>query len=160
MAGFGCPPRVLANIQPKTSVRALWCNVRSYNEVRRFQVTGPSLRFTTVSLFGDMPTTRTEYICGLNTRSESRSCSGHSATTPPTNVQYEYGPLRAHIHNSDLHYRFELEIEKRIYTAFQVNEYGSPKWIKPRRTEPQKRSGRTVHTHTETIDTGERRELF
>jgi hypothetical protein len=53
-----------------------------------------------------------------------------------------------------------LEIDKRIYTAFQANEYGSPKWMKPHQTEPQKRSGRTVHTHTETIDTGERRELF
>ena len=123
-------------------------------------MTGPSLRFTTVRLSGDMPTTRTEYICGLNMRSESRSCSGHSATTPPTNVRYEYGPLRAYIHNRDLHYRFELEIEKRIYTAFQVNEYGSPKWMKPRQTEPQKRSGRTVHTHTETIDAGERWEFF
>jgi hypothetical protein len=123
-------------------------------------VTGPSLRFTTVSLFGDMPSTRTEYICGLNTRSESRSCSGHSATTPPTNVRYEYGPLRAYIQNRDLHYSFELEVDKRIYTAFQANEFGSPKWMKPRQTEPQRRSGRTVHTHTETIDTGERRELF
>jgi hypothetical protein len=123
-------------------------------------VTGPSLRFTTVSLFGDMPTTRTEYICGLNTRSESRSCSGHSDTTPPTNVRYEYGPLRAYIHNRDLNYRFELEPAKRIYTAWQVNEYGGPKWAKLRQVEQQKRSGRTVHAHTETINTAERRELF
>jgi hypothetical protein len=123
-------------------------------------VTCPSLRYTTVSLFGDMPTTRTEYICGLNTRSESRSCSGRSETTPPTNVRYEYGPLRAYIYNRDLSYRFELELATRIYTACQVNEYGSPKWMKPRQMEPAKRSGRTVHTHTETIDTGERREIF
>jgi len=68
--------------------------------------------------------------------------------------------LRAYIQNRDLHYSFELEIDKRIYTAFQANEFGSPKWMKPRQTEPQKWSGRTVHTHTETIDTGERRELF
>ena len=52
-------------------------------------MTGPSLRFTRVSLFGDMPISRTEYICGLNTRSESCSCRGHSETTPPTNVRYE-----------------------------------------------------------------------
>lgn len=123
-------------------------------------MTGASLRFTTVNLFGDMPTTRTEYICGLNTRSESRNCRGHSETTPPTKVRYEYGPLRAYIYNRDLNYRFELEIEKRVYTAFQANEFGNPKWIKLRQMEPQKRSGRTVHVHTETIDTGERRELF
>ena len=56
-------------------------------------MTEPCLRFTTVSLFGEIPTSRTEYIRGLNTRSESRSCNGRSATTPPANVQYEYGPL-------------------------------------------------------------------
>jgi hypothetical protein len=120
----------------------------------------PSLRFTSVSLLGGLPTSRTEYICGRNTRSESRSCTGHSATTPPTNVQYEYGPLRGHIHNRDLSYGFELDLATRIYTAFRVNEYGSPVWIKPRRVQPVKRSGQTLHVHTETIDTGERREMF
>jgi len=123
-------------------------------------VTDPSLRFTTVHLIGDMPTTRTEYIRRLNTRFESRSCSRHSDITPPTNVRYEYGPLRAYIYNRDLNYRFELELATRIYTARQMNEYGSPKWMKPHQMEPPKRSGRTVHTHTETIDTGERREIF
>jgi hypothetical protein len=123
-------------------------------------VTGPSLRFITAHLIGDMPTTRTEYIRGLNTRSESRSCSGHSDTTPATNVRYEYGPLRAHIYNRDLNYHFDLELAARIYTAYQVNEYGSPKWTKPHQTELPQRSGRTIRTHTETIDTGERREIF
>jgi hypothetical protein len=33
----------------------------------------PSLRFRTESLFGDMATSRTEYILDRNTRSESRS---------------------------------------------------------------------------------------
>jgi hypothetical protein len=122
-------------------------------------VTDPSLRFTTVRLFGDMPSTTTQYICGLNTRSESRSRRGHSDTTPPTKLQYEYGPLRAVIRNRHLNYFFELEIEKRIYTAFRMNEYGSPKWMKPLQVAPQKRSGRTVHTHIETINTGERREI-
>jgi hypothetical protein len=123
-------------------------------------VRGPSLRFTKVGLFGDMPTTRTEYICGLNTRSESRSCNGHSDITPPTNVRYEYGPLRAHIYNRDLNYRFELELANRIYTACHVNEGGNPKWIKPLQLKSQKPSGRTIHFHTETIDTGERKEVF
>lgn len=127
-------------------------------------MTEPSLRFTTVSLFGEMPTSRTEYILGLNTRCESRSCNGHSATTlptqPPTNVQYEYGPLRAYIYNRDLSYRFELEPARGIYTAVRVNENGSPRWLKPRQLEPQNRSGKTLHTHTETMDTGERSEIF
>jgi len=122
-------------------------------------VTNPSLRFTVVSPFGDMPTTRTEYICGRNTRTENRMCSGHSATTPPTNVRYEYGPLRAYILNRDLGYRFELEPATRVYTAFRINEYGSPTWNKPRPVE-LKRSGKTIHTHTDIIDTGERKEMF
>ena len=122
-------------------------------------MTNPSLRFTVVSLFGDMPTTRTEYICGPNTRNEHRSCSGHSTDNPPINVRYEYGPLRAHIFNRDLGYRFELEPATRVYTAFRVNEYGSPAWNKPRMGE-LKRSGRTVHSHTDIIDTGERKEMF
>ena len=58
-----------------------------------------SLKFQTDSLYGDMPT---DYILGRNTRLENRSCSGHSETVPPTNVQYEYGPLRAYIQNREL----------------------------------------------------------
>lgn len=128
--------------------------------LEKMAVTGPSLRFTTASLFGDMPVSRTEYACGLNTRSESRSCSGHSAATPPANGRYEYGPWRAYIHNRDIGYRFELEIEARIYTACRVDEYGSPVWTKPQQIPPPKRSGRTVHSHTDTIDTGDRKEMF
>ena len=69
----------------------------------------PRLRFTRVSLFSGLLTSRTEYICSPNTRSESRNCSGHSATTPPSDVQYEYGP-RVHIHNRDLSYGFQLDL--------------------------------------------------
>jgi hypothetical protein len=61
-----------------------------------------SLKFRTDSLHGDMPGSRTEYILGRNTRLENRSCSGHSETFPPTNVRYEYGPLRAYMQNHDL----------------------------------------------------------
>jgi len=120
----------------------------------------PSLKFTIASVFGDMPTRRIEYICGKNTRSESRSCTGRSAATPPTNTLYEYGPWRAYIRNRDLGYGFELDLARRIYMAFRVNEYGSPVWLKPRQARPLARSGQTVHTHIETIDTGERKEVF
>lgn len=66
-----------------------------------------SLKFRTESLYGEMPTSRTEYIAGRNSRSETRSCSGHSETVPPTNARYEYGSLRAYIQNRDLQYGFE-----------------------------------------------------
>ena len=107
-----------------------------------------------------MPITRIEYVCGLNTRSESRSCKGRIATAPPAGIRYENGPLRAYIFNRDLGYRFELEPATRLYTAFRVNEYGSPIWMKPRRIEPAKPSGKTIHNHIDTIDTSERREIF
>jgi hypothetical protein len=119
-----------------------------------------SLKFRTDSLYGDMPTSRTEYILSRNTRSENRSCSGHSETVPPTNVQYEYGPLRAYIQNRDLQYGFEVDLDTGVYTAWRTNDYGSPTWIKPRWIEPPERSGSTVHSHTETVHTGDRRTVF
>jgi hypothetical protein len=119
-----------------------------------------SLRFRTESFFGGMPTSRTEYILDRNTRSESRSCTGHSDIVPPSSLRYEYGPPRAYIQNHDLQYAFEIDIEAGIYTAWRVNEHGSPTWIKPRRRDPVERSGSTVHSHIETIDTGERRTVF
>lgn len=119
----------------------------------------PSLRFTTRYLFGDMPTSRTEYICGHNTRSESRNCAGHSSTTPPTNVQYKCGPWVVYIHNRDLGYSFWIDMERGIYAAYRANEFGSPAWAKPR-ISPLKPSGKTVHVRTDTIDTGERKSVF
>ena len=68
--------------------------------------------------------------------------------------------MRAYILNRDLGYRFEVEPARHAFTAFRVNEYGSPVWAKPRKYEPAKRSGKTVHNYIDTIDTGERRELF
>ena len=119
-----------------------------------------SLKFRTDSLYGDMPTNRTEYILGRNTRLENRSCSGHSDVVPPTNVRYEYGPLRAFIQNRDLQYGFEIDIDARVFTAWRTNRYGGPAWIKPRRIQPPECSGSTVHSHTETVDTGDRRTVF
>lgn len=119
-----------------------------------------SLNFTITHRSGGLLSSRSEYICGENTRSETRDCRGHSVTGSPTDVQYEYGPLRAYIRNRDLGYGFQLDLAARIYTAFRANEHGSPVWLKPRHTQPFKSTGLTVHTHTETIDTGERREIF
>lgn len=120
----------------------------------------PSLRFTTVSLDGDMQTTTTRYICGLNERFEHRNCSGHGDGTPSAKVRYEYGPLRAAIFNRDLGYAFEVEPASRVYTACRTNKHGGPIWSKPHRMEQPKKSGKTRLSHIETIDTGESREMF
>jgi len=109
----------------------------------------PCLRFVTTLFFGGMAASSPQYIRGRNTRGEHRNQSGD-----------ECGPLRVNIHNRDLGYLFQLEPASQIYTACRVNEYGGPIWAKPRRPDTPKLSGRTVHTHTVTIDTGERREMF
>ncbi|HXN47409.1 MAG TPA: hypothetical protein VN893_12260 [Bryobacteraceae bacterium] len=109
----------------------------------------PCLRFVTSSFSGGMATCSPQYIRGRNTRGEHRNQSGD-----------ELGPLRVNIHNRDLGYLFLLEPASQIYTACRVNQYGGPIWAKPRRADTPKLSGRTVHTHTVTIDTGERREMF
>lgn len=116
----------------------------------------PCLRFTAVRFFGDMRTTVTEYICGSNTRSESRSCSGHSDNGLPGKLRYEYGPLRAYIQNREIGYRFELEPASRIYAAFRIQEYGR----RFERRTPQGRSGKVLDTHTETIPTAEMKEMY
>ena len=110
-----------------------------------------------------MPTSRTEYILGLNTRSECRSCTGHSDTFPPVNIQYDYGPLRAYIKNRDLHYGFELDLDAREYTAWRANEFGSPAWIQPRRVgQTSGLSGQAggLSNHTQTIRTEERKVIY
>jgi hypothetical protein len=121
----------------------------------------PSLRYVVVNVHGEMRISRTEYILRRNSRSESRECRGYFAGNPnqPGAMQFQYGPLRALIQNRDLHYSFHLDIESGLYTAWRVNEYGSPSWVKPKGRTLQP-SGRTVHVHTETIDTGARREIF
>ena len=99
-----------------------------------------SLRYVIVSKHGTTRSSRTEYIRGRNSRSE-------------------YRPQRTFIQNRDLGYVFQLDPESRVYTAFEWNESRRPGWFERRvnRTRP---SGRTVHVRTETIDTGERKEMF
>jgi len=121
----------------------------------------PSLRYRMEAVRGEMRTGRIEYILGLNTRSESRDCRGYCDGDPtqPGALRFEYGPLRAVIHNHDLHYCFQLDLEARVYTASRIDEHGAMRRI---RSKPmsERRSGRTVQIHTQTVDTGEHREMF
>jgi hypothetical protein len=120
----------------------------------------PSLKFTTVRVLGRMQTSNTEYISGRNSRREYRECRGSRADPEDAaSERYEYGPLRALIENRDLHNSFQLDLEAMIYTATRVNDFGAPVWMKPRRVE-MKSSGRTRYIHIETVDTGERRQMF
>ena len=121
----------------------------------------PSLRFTTVSVHGDMRTSQTDYFLGRNTRSESRGCTADCDGDPtvPGTMQYRFGPLRAVIHNRDLHYYFHLDLDAEAYTSERLMEYDVPRSLRPIRPVPV-RSEQKFHIHTHTVDTGERREIF
>ena len=105
----------------------------------------PSLRYVIVNVWRDTESSRTEYILGRNSRSEYRLS--------------QTGPLRALIQNHQLHSQFHLDLDARVYTTLHLPEYRSPTSVTTR-APIHRPSGRTIHVHTETIDTGERREMF
>jgi len=120
-----------------------------------------SLRY--VSCNEEARFSRTEYICGRNSRSEYRNGPFPVGGDPkrPETVQLEFGPRRALIQNRDLGYQFNIDLESRVYTAFEQHEYPRPGTTSfMPKVEPLQPSGRTVHVRTETIDTGERKEMF
>ena len=110
-----------------------------------------SLRYVKVYVSGEALSSRTEYILGRKSRSESRV--SHS-------LRDQQGTLRAWIENHDLRRIFQLDFESLVYTASPIPYYGGRVGFKPRRRDRHRPSGRTVHVRTETIDTGERREMF
>jgi hypothetical protein len=118
-----------------------------------------SLRY--VIVHGEARFSRTEYICGRNSRSEYRNGPFLVDGDPkrPETMQLEFGPRRALIQNRDLGYQFDIDLESRVYTAFELHEYRRPGSSTPQ-VESLEPSGRTVHVRTETIDTGERKEMF
>ncbi|HLK50232.1 MAG TPA: hypothetical protein VKT49_18945 [Bryobacteraceae bacterium] len=121
----------------------------------------PSLRYITARFHGDIPFSRTEYILGRNSRSEYRDATGYCDGDPnaPGAIQYRYGPQRALIHNRDLHHTFHLDLEAGVYTMYPLVEFEMPRVHKRARPAPR-RSGPTLRVHTQTTDTGERREIF
>jgi len=118
----------------------------------------PSLRYAI--MHGKSPL-RTEWILGRNSRLESRNGPFLVDGDPkrPESMRLEHGPLRALIQNRDLGYQFHLDLESGVYTVLELNEDRRPAGFMPN-IEPHLSSGRTVHVRTETIDTGERREMF
>jgi len=118
-----------------------------------------SLRY--VIVHGEARFSRTEYICGRNSRSEYRNgpfLVGGDPNRPET-MQLEFGPRRALIQNRDLGYQFDIDLQSRVYTALELREYRHSESFKPT-VESNEPSGRTVHVRTETIDTGERKDMF
>src|SRR5262249_44802769 len=121
----------------------------------------PSLRYVIVNVWRDTQSSRTEYILGRNSRSEYRFSQSVREPDPnqPGAVRDEYGPLRALIQNRQLHSQFHLDLDARVYTTLHLPEERIPTSVTTR-APIHRPSDRTIHVHTETIDTGERREMF
>jgi len=121
----------------------------------------PSLRYVIIHVRGETCSSRTEYILGRKSRSEWRDCRTLYDGDPnqPSTLRVEYGPLCALVLNRDINYQFHLDLESRVYKAFHSSAYGGPNGFRPQARTHQP-SGRTVHVQTETVDTGERREMY
>jgi hypothetical protein len=121
----------------------------------------PSLRYVTVNVDRETHSTRTEYILGRNSRSEYRLCQTFRKDDPNQSgaAQVEYGPIRALIQNRQLHSQFHLDLEARVYTTLHLPEDRIPTSFTTR-APIHRPSSRTIHVRTETIDTGERQEMF
>src|SRR5262245_50573420 len=124
-------------------------------------MTEPSLRYVIVNVCRETQSSRTEYMIGRNARSEYRDCRTFREGDPnqPGDVRVEYGPPRALIQNRQLHSQFHLDLDARVYTTMHLPEYRRPTSFTTR-APIQRPSGRTIHVHTETIDTSERQEMF
>jgi hypothetical protein len=121
----------------------------------------PSLRYVIVNVYRETHNSRTEYILGRNSRSEYRLSQTFREGDPnqPGAARVEYGPLRALIQNRQLHSQFHLDLDAHVYTTLHLPEDRIPTSFTTR-APIHRPSGRTLHVHTETIDTGDRREMF
>jgi len=121
----------------------------------------PSLRYVIVNVWGEARNSRTEYILGRNSRSEyilSQTIRERDPNQPGA-VRMAYGPLRALVQNRQLYSQFHLDLDARVYTTLRVPEDQRPTSFTTR-APIHRPSDRTIHVHTETIDTGERGEMF
>ncbi len=107
--------------------------------------------------FGHTSATTT-YVKGQRSRHEWRSASGRSLT-PGGPVVWSYGPPHATIDQCDAGRVYELDLQAREYTTYRLNEQGLPEGWKPAPVK-WKSSGGTLTITIETIDTGERRQMF
>jgi hypothetical protein len=98
---------------------------------------------------------RTEYFLGRSSRSEISMSGQFDSPVLLTGERVRQGPPRVFIYNSDLGCCFELDLESRVYTAYQFPEIVEPQGLKPDDLLPRK-----THVHTQTNDTGDRREIL
>ena len=114
------------------------------------------LTITYRDTMGDHSFVQTKYIKGERSRFEWRNAVG-GAATPGGPLLYTYGHPQAVIYQCDERRVLNLDLEAREYTSYELNERSVPKGAQARQLEP---SGGTVTITIESIDTGERKEVF
>jgi hypothetical protein len=102
--------------------------------------------------------TVTRYTQGQRPRTEWRNESGR-AGKPGEPANYSYGPPRATIFQCDMHRVLELNLQDHEYTLHELDDQGRPKGAKPIPISTRA-SGGTLTIDVETIDTGERKQIF
>jgi hypothetical protein len=108
------------------------------------------------------PTETTEYIQADRKREEHRGHFGYCLRSNGRDI-YRRGPRTALITRCDLQKTFHVNFDDRQYTAYPVQAFPTPEQLAARADavrQPRDRPALTVLVETETVDTGERRELL
>jgi hypothetical protein len=103
-------------------------------------------------------TSVTRYIQGQRSRTEWRNETGRLGK-PGEPATYTYGPPRVSIFQCDVYRALDLNLQDHEYTLHELDDQGRPKGVKPIPIST-KASGGTLTINVETIDTGERKEIF
>jgi hypothetical protein len=103
--------------------------------------------------------TVTRYIQGQRSRTEGRN-EGGWAGKPGEPANYTYGPPRATIFQCDMHRVLELNLQDHEYTLHELDDQGRPNGGAKPIPISTKESGGTLTINVETIDTGERKQIF
>src|SRR5712692_380340 len=94
---------------------------------------------------------------GERSRLEFPPPSSGYAAKPGDQITYVYGHRTVTIYQCDRRRVIDLDLDAREYATYKLNRQGFPTHAKPYKVEP---SGGTLTVTIETIDTGERKEVF
>lgn len=105
------------------------------------------------------PSIITRYFHDSRSRIDSRSVAGHAAH-PGDKPVYTWGPRQAFIQQCDARRSLMLNLDAREYTSTELDERGIPKGFKPAVIQHRKPARGAVEIFIDSVDTGERQELF
>jgi len=121
------------------------------------------LKFVTTMHSGaaDGPSNTTvHYYQGSRRRTEFRNSVGEGAS-PGKELTYKFGHRRAMIQQCDAHRSIMLDLDAHEYTSTELDDSGVPTTLVPRKVTPPDSSDRpTEQIFTDSVDTGERKEMF